>query len=95
MEDPRVARILDIVARETLIERSKLVPDALIKDLGIASLDFIELIFKLETEFDIEIPADKTLDGDKATVQMLIDRAIAAIDARGAEPAAGLRTSAG
>ena len=55
-EDPRVSRILDIVARETATDRAALLPDANIDELGISSLDLTLAVFKLETVFDIEIP---------------------------------------
>jgi acyl carrier protein len=56
MGDKRAARILDIVAAETFVDREKLVPDATIDDLGIASLDIVQAIFALENELGIELP---------------------------------------
>jgi acyl carrier protein len=54
--DPRIEEVLDIVAKETLMPRDKLVPEAVITDLGITSLDLTQAVFALETHFDIEIP---------------------------------------
>lgn len=56
MSDPREAEILDIVAKETGVARDRLVPDAVLSDLDIPSLDLVQAIFALETRFGIEIP---------------------------------------
>lgn len=45
--------ILDVVAQEALIERAKLIPDATLESLGIASLDIISIVFALEDRFGI------------------------------------------
>lgn len=55
--DPRAAEVLDIVARETGVDRALLRPEATIEELGIPSLDLVQTIFAIETAFDIEIPA--------------------------------------
>jgi acyl carrier protein len=81
MDDSRALRILDIVAAETFVERAKLVPDATIDDLGIASLDIVQAIFALETEFDIEIPVAQQGGGvEFATVAELVSHVLAALD---------------
>jgi acyl carrier protein len=81
MDDPRALRILDIVAAETFVERAKLVPDATIDDLGIASLDIVQTIFALETEFDIEIPVAQQGGGAEfTTVAELVSHVLAALD---------------
>jgi acyl carrier protein len=81
MNDPRALRILDILAAETFVERAKLVPDATIDDLGIASLDIVQAIFALETEFDIELPVAQQGGGAEfATVAELVNHVLAALD---------------
>lgn len=54
-----------IIARETGIDRSLLLPDATIEALGVASLDLTLALFELEKHFDIEIPvvAERASDG--------------------------------
>ena len=54
-DDPRVAVILDIVAREAGVERSRLQLDAGTEDLGITSLDLTLVVFEIEKQFNIEI----------------------------------------
>jgi acyl carrier protein len=56
MVDPRVSLILDIFAKETFVDRAKLVPEATIDDLGIASLDIVQAVFAIESEFNIDVP---------------------------------------
>jgi acyl carrier protein len=45
--------ILDVVAQEALVERGKLMPEATLESLGIASLDIISIVFALEDRFGI------------------------------------------
>jgi len=81
MEDPRVAKILDIIAQETSVDRAKLVPEATIDDLGIASIDLIETIFRIETVFNIDIPVISERSGEEfSTVKGLVDHVIATMD---------------
>jgi acyl carrier protein len=88
--DPRVARILDIVAAETDIPRASLVLDAKIDDLGISSLDLTLAIFKLETAFDVEIPAVLERAGSEfGTVGELVAHVIAVLDTAAPMPAEG------
>ena len=77
----RVARILqDSVG----VEAERIRPDArLVEDLGIDSLDRIELVFELESAFGIEIP-------DQAVAQVqTVEDIVSRIDAVLAADAAG------
>lgn len=56
MSDPRAGQILDIVAAESGVERERLVPEARLSDLDIASLDLVQAIFRIEERFNVEIP---------------------------------------
>jgi acyl carrier protein len=64
--EARVARVL----RESVgVDPERITPDArLVEDLGVDSLDRIELVFELESEFGIEIP-----DQEIAQVQTVGD----------------------
>lgn len=79
--DPRAAEILDIVAKETGVERDRLRPDARIADLQIPSLDMVQAIFEIEARFDVEVPvvADRA-GAEFETVGELIAHVLAAID---------------
>jgi len=89
LEDPRARRILDIMAKETLVDRDKLVPDATVEELGIASLDVVQTMFALEEEFDIQIPVVGRGGGlEFATVKSLVDHVIRVLDEIAAAPGA-------
>ena len=87
-EDPRVSRILDIVAGETATDRAALLPDAKIDELGISSLDLTLAVFKLETVFDIEIPVIAERAGAEfGTVGELVGHVLAVLDKTASVPA--------
>jgi len=52
----QIDAILDIVAQVSLVDRASLVLDAKVADLGITSLDMVEIIFALEEKFGLELP---------------------------------------
>lgn len=83
--DERANEILDIIAKETGVERNLLVPEATLDELGIPSLDLTQAVFEIETHFDVEIPvvADRegaeftTIGGLVSHVLRTLDRAAA------------------
>jgi len=79
--DPRAAEIVAIVAKESGVDPARLVPDARIADLGIASIDMVQSIFEIETRFDVELPviADQT-GGEFETVGSLVAHVLATLD---------------
>jgi acyl carrier protein len=58
----QIDEILDVVAEVTLIDRSKLVPEVKIVDLGITSLDMVEVICTLEDKHGIELPYNANMN---------------------------------
>ena len=53
-------KVQEIVADKLGAEKSKITPEAsFIDDLGADSLDTVELIMKMEEDFDIEIPDEE------------------------------------
>ena len=79
--DPRVARILDIVAKETRIERAALRPEASLADLGVESIDLTMAVFEIETAFDVDIPVVSDRPGAEfTTVGDLVAHVIAVLD---------------
>jgi acyl carrier protein len=88
--DPRASHILDIVAKETFVDRAKLLPEARIDELGIASIDIVQTIFAIESEFDIELPvAGAGAGAEFETVQALVDHVLATLDQAAAISSAG------
>jgi acyl carrier protein len=80
-------QVFAIVATQTKVDPSVLRPEATLKDLGVASLEAIELIFDLEEHFGITFPEDRA-DFDTDTLQQLIDAVQGALARSGGSEAA-------
>lgn len=81
-DEQRRRDILAVVAEEAAIEPAKIEADTTLADLGISSLDFVELIFKIESRFGIEVPTEGPFESNEATVHQLVDHVAALIDAQ-------------
>jgi acyl carrier protein len=66
--------IYDIIVKHSPAERPQLSRAAKLGDLGVESIDVIEIVFAIEETFDIDIPYDAS-DADRAfaTVGDVID----------------------
>ncbi len=62
----------DIIAKQAKIDIATIKPESTLKDLGIASLDAIEVLFDLEEHFNINLPNEDT-DFDNGTVGQLVE----------------------
>jgi acyl carrier protein len=52
-------RIADIIAETSDVEREKITPDShVINDLGIDSLDFLDIVFAIDKDFGIKVPVE-------------------------------------
>jgi acyl carrier protein len=50
-------KVTDIVADTLAIDKAQIKPESgLVQDLGAESIDFLDLIFRLEREFNVKIP---------------------------------------
>jgi acyl carrier protein len=58
-------QILDIIARDGMIDRALLKPDATLQDLGVKSMDVVIILMGLEEKFDIYIPVDGPISAAK------------------------------
>ena len=65
-------KMIDIIVEQLSVDREKVVSGAsFVDDLGVDSLDLVELIMAMEEEFDVEIPDE---EAEKiVTVQNAID----------------------
>ena len=53
-------KVADIVAETSEIDRDTITPDShIIDDLGIDSLDFLDIVFAIDREFGIKIPLEQ------------------------------------
>lgn len=82
MHDPRSAEILDIIAKETGVDRDCLSLDAVISDLDIPSLDLVQTIFAIEERFKVDIPVVSERTGAEfQTVGDLVQHVLATLEA--------------
>jgi acyl carrier protein len=52
-------RIADIIAETSDVPRDKITPDShVIEDLGIDSLDFLDIVFAIDKAFGIKVPVE-------------------------------------
>ena len=52
-------RVADIIAETSDIPRDTIAPDShVIQDLGIDSLDFLDIVFAIDKEFGIKVPVE-------------------------------------
>jgi acyl carrier protein len=81
MKDCRVAttfeKVADIIADTSEIERDSITPEShTIDDLGIDSLDFLDIVFAIDKEFGIKIPLEQWTqdvnDGKVATEEYFV-----------------------
>ncbi|HKT54444.1 MAG TPA: phosphopantetheine-binding protein [Caulobacteraceae bacterium] len=76
------AQLLDLIAIETLVDRSSLTREAALSDLGITSLDLTTVLFELEEQFAVVIE-----DGELSmtTVGDMVDLLLRRINANGSK----------
>ena len=90
MNDPRSDEILDIVAKETGVDRDRLTPDASLNDLEIPSLDLVQTIFAIEERFKVDIPVVSERTGAEfRTVGDLVQHVLATLEAAPGQPRFG------
>jgi acyl carrier protein len=88
--------VLDIIAKCGKIDRESLTRSSVLADLGIESIDVVDIIFSIEEKLDIEIPFNANARGDSeetmkfTTAADVIDGVQSLVDAKlaGSAPAA-------
>lgn len=76
-------QLLDIVAKEGLIERDKLHMDAELASYSIPSADFVLILMEIEDRWGVYIPVDEDLTAAK-TVRDLVEMVKQKIEEAGA-----------
>ncbi|MGH1454172.1 MAG: acyl carrier protein [Paracoccaceae bacterium] len=71
--------LLELVAKEGMVEATTVSPDARLEDLSIQSADFIMILMAIEEKYGAYISVDNDLT-ETETVQDLLDLAIAKIE---------------
>jgi acyl carrier protein len=64
--------IFEIISKQAKIDITTIKPESTLKDLGVASLDAIEVIFDIEEHFNINLPNEDT-DFEHGTVGHLVE----------------------
>ena len=64
--------VFDIIAKESGIDRARITPQATLKDLGIQSLDAVQILFEIEDHFKITMP-DRDPNFDTESVSGLVE----------------------
>lgn len=85
-------QILAIVAKHADVDVATLKPESTLKEVGIDSLEAIEIIFDIEEHFDITLP-DRDPNFDSETAQGLISAVETALAAKGDAAASAARES--
>jgi acyl carrier protein len=67
-----VEEIIEVIASEGMVDRTKVTPDATIESLDLKSVDIVMILTALEEKFNVYIPMDGSLQ-DAKTVEALID----------------------
>ena len=70
-------KIIDIIANEAQIDRSRLTPASTMDEFEVPSITQFEVLFSVEEAFDIEMPddlEDLTLRGLANTVARLVEK---------------------
>jgi acyl carrier protein len=78
-----------MIAETAGVGLEKIQPDTTIRALGVASLDAIEMLFRIEEQFDIQLN-DRDVDLKAATATALVKAVERALDKGTGQPVATL-----
>lgn len=84
MNDTIQQQLFEMIAKQAKIDLATVKPESTLKDLGVASLEAIELIFDIEEHFNINFPDQQGANFDSDTVQSLVDAVQKALDDKAA-----------
>jgi acyl carrier protein len=62
MSDDLTQRVISVIARTQRIPPEKISPESTFEELGLDSLDSVNILFALEEEFNLDIPDEDTRD---------------------------------
>lgn len=82
MSESTQFQVFEIIAKSAKLDASTIKPESTLKDMGIASLDAIELIFDIEEHFNINFPEQQGANFDTDTAQSLVAAVQQALDAK-------------
>ena len=81
-------RVVDAIARSKRVDAAGIRPETTFEELGLDSLDAIELLFEIEEEFDLTVE-DEAVQGKENVAQVIaaVEEALAAAPAGERPPA--------
>lgn len=73
MEDEIFSKMQQVLSGALGVEKDEIKPEAsLVRDLGAESIDFIDIIFRLEKAFDMKIPSGDLFPGNILNDESLV-----------------------
>ncbi|MEO5831695.1 MAG: phosphopantetheine-binding protein [Rhodanobacter sp.] len=84
MNETTQQQVFEIIAQQAKVDVATIRPESTLKDLGVASLEAIELIFDIEEHFNINFPDQQGANFDSDTVQSLVDAVQKGLDEKAA-----------
>lgn len=78
--------LLELVAKEGMVEASEITPERPLEELDIQSADFVMILMAIEEQYGAYVSVDNELT-DVVTVQDLLNLAISKIEAHQAQTA--------
>lgn len=85
MPDELPKRVMDCIAETQHLPADQVAIDSSFEELGIDSLDGINILFALETEFDINIPDEQARE--VRTVRQMVEGVRTLVENKTAQPA--------
>lgn len=64
-KDKLMEEIVEVIAAEGMVDRSKITPDAPLESLDLKSVDIVMILTALEEKFNVYIPMDGSLQEAK------------------------------
>jgi acyl carrier protein len=72
IDQPQLDKLLDLIAKEGMVDRGKLSMDATMESLGLKSSDLLIVLMAVEEQFGVYIPVDDSLS-DARTLGDLVN----------------------
>ena len=66
--DDTIGQILDVIAKEGMVDRAKITLDSSLEDLQLKSMDIVVILTGLEEKFSVYIPIDGPLRSEERRV---------------------------
>ena len=84
MPDIVTEQVLDVIAETQRIPREKITLDGRFEELGMDSMDAVNILFALEEKFDITIPDDQAKQ--IRNIREMVEGVQKLVDAKAAQP---------